>query len=61
MKFFLPLPTGSLLPVDLLKDLQDLDEEVDNVQVELDGGHDVLLSTQPGHNHLQKGNSINEL
>ena len=40
------------LPVDLLKDLEDLDEEVDDVEVELDGGHNVLLCTQSGHNHL---------
>ena len=33
------------LPVDLLKDLEDLDEEVDDVEVELDCGHDVLLCT----------------
>ena len=40
------------LPVALLKDLEDLDEEVDDVEVELDGGHNVLLCTQSGHNHL---------
>jgi len=42
----------SLFPVDLLEDLEDLDEEVDDVEVELDCSHDVLLGTQPGHDHL---------
>jgi len=41
-----------LFSVDLLQDLEDLDEEVDDVQIELDGGHDVLLGTQTGHDHL---------
>ena len=40
------------LPVDFLKNLEDLDEEVDDVEVQLDRCHDVLLSTQSGHNHL---------
>ena len=40
------------LPVDLLKDLEDLNEEVDDVEVELDGRHDVLLGTQTCHYHL---------
>ena len=51
-----PLPMFSaslpLLPVDLLEDLENLDEEVDNVEVQLDGGHDVLLRVQPFHDHL---------
>ena len=42
----------TLLSVDLLQDLKDLDEEVDDVQVELDGGQDVLLGTKSGHDHL---------
>ena len=40
------------LPVDFLKDLEDLDEEVDDIEVELDGRHDVLLGRQTGHYHL---------
>ena len=43
----------ALLPIDLLQDLEDLDEEVDDVQVELDGRHDVLLRAQSGHDHLR--------
>ena len=39
-------------PVDFLKDLEDLDEEVNDVEVKLDGRHDVLLGTQTGHYHL---------
>ena len=42
------------LSVDFLKDLEDLDEEVDDVEVELDGRHDVLLGTQTGHYHLER-------
>ena len=42
------------LSVDFLKDLEDLDEEVDDIEVELDGRHDVLLGTQAGHYHLQE-------
>ena len=41
------------LSVDFLENLEDLDEEVDDVEVQLDGRHDVLLWTQPGHNHLK--------
>ena len=41
------------LSVDFLKDLEDLDEEVDDVEVELDGRHDVLLGTQTSHYHLE--------
>ena len=41
------------LSVDFLKDLEDLDEEVDDIEVELDGRHDVLLGTQTGHYHLE--------
>ncbi len=40
------------LPVDLVEDLEDLDEQVDDVQVELDRGHDVLLRRQPMHDHV---------
>ena len=32
-----------LLPVDLFEDLEDFDEEVDDVQVQLDGGGDVVF------------------
>ena len=42
----------SLFSVDLLHDLQDLNEEVDDVQVELDGCEDVLLGAESGHDHL---------
>ena len=41
------------LSVDLLKDLEDFDEEVDDVKVQLDGRHNVLLRTQSGHYHLR--------
>ena len=40
------------LSVDFLENLEDLDEEVDDVEVKLDGGHNVLLCTQSGHYHL---------
>ena len=43
-----------LLSVDFLKDLEDLNEEVDDVEVQLDGRHNVFLRTQSGHNHLRK-------
>ena len=39
--------------VDFLKNLEDLDEEVDDVKVQLDGRHNVLFWTQPRHNHLK--------
>ena len=42
-----------LLSVDFLKDLEDLNEEVDDVEVQLDGCHNVLLRTQSGHYHLR--------
>ena len=45
------------LPVDLIQDLEDFDEEVDNVQVELNGGHDVLLWGQPMHDHVRVKNN----
>jgi hypothetical protein len=40
------------LPVDLVQDLEDFDEQVDDVQVEFDRGHDVLLRRQPMHDHV---------
>ena len=43
---------SSLFSVDLLEDLEDLNEEVDDVQIELDGSHDVFLRTHPSHDHL---------
>ena len=46
------------LSVDFLENLEDLDEEVDDVEVQLNGRHDVLLGTQPGHNHLKKNRTI---
>lgn len=46
--------SGYLLPVDFLKDFENLDEEVDNVEVELDGCHDVLLRAHTGHDHLEQ-------
>ena len=42
----------NLLSVDLVQYLEDLDEEVDDVEVELDGGDDVLLRTDAGHDHV---------
>ena len=44
---------GSLFSVDFLQNLEDLYEEVDDVQVELDGGQDVLLGAESGHDHLR--------
>ena len=41
-----------LLPVDLFEDLEDFDEEVDDVQVQLDGGGDVVFRGHAGHDHL---------
>ena len=42
------------LTVGLVEDLEDLHEKVDDVQVELDGGHDVLLLGYTAHNHLNR-------
>ena len=39
----LPLSPIFLLPVDLFEDLENFDEEVDDVQVQLDGGGDVVF------------------
>merc|ERR1719234_2455536 len=39
-------------PVDFLKNLEDFNEEIDDVEVQLDGRHNVFLGTQSGHNHL---------
>ena len=36
----------------MIKDAKDLDEEVYDVQVELDGGHDVVLGRDTSHDHL---------
>ena len=44
--------TSWLFSVDFLQNFEDLNEEIDYVQVELNGGQDVLLSTEPGHDHL---------
>ena len=41
-----------LFSVDFFQNFEDLNEEIDNVQVELDGGQDVLFSAEPGHDHL---------
>ena len=49
------------LSVDFLQNLEDLDEKVDDVEVQLDGRHNVLLGTQPGHNHLKKNRTINTI
>ena len=43
---------ASSLPVDLVQNLEDLDEEVDDVQVQLDGGDDVVLGGDAGHDHV---------
>jgi len=50
----------NIIPVDSLEDLEDLDEEVDDVQVELDGGGDVLLRGDTGHDHLQMQSSATQ-
>ena len=39
--------------VDFLKNLEDFNEEIDDVEVELDGRHNVFLGTQSSHNHLR--------
>ncbi len=49
------------VPVDALEDLEDLDEEVDDVQIELNGGGDVLLRGDPGHDHLQTRQMVKDL
>ena len=41
------------LSVDFLKNLEDFNEEIDDVEVKLDGRHNVFLGTQSGHNHLR--------
>ena len=43
---------SNLLPVDLVQDLEDLNEEVDDVEVQLDGGYDVFLGGDAGHDHV---------
>ena len=40
------------LTVGLVEDLENLHEQVDDVQVELDGGQDVFLLTDTAHDHL---------
>ena len=42
------------LSVDFLKNLEDFNEEIDDVEVKLDGCHNVFLGTQSGHNHLMR-------
>ena len=42
----------NLSPVGMIKDAKDLDEEVYDVQVELDSGHDVVLRRHTSHDHL---------
>ena len=37
----------------MVQDAKDLDEEVYDVQVELDGGHDVVLRRHTSHDHLR--------
>lgn len=49
---FFNLRDPSLVLVNLVQDLEDLDEEVDDVQVKLDGSHDVLLRGQSVHDHV---------
>ena len=44
--------TSRLFSVDFLQNFEDLNEEIDYVQVELDCVQNVLLSTEPGHDHL---------
>merc|ERR1719234_2239547 len=39
-------------PVDFLKNLGDFNEEIDDVEIQLDGRHNVFLRTQSSHNHL---------
>ena len=37
----------------MIQNAQDLNEEVDDVQVELNGGHDVVLRRHTSHYHLR--------
>jgi hypothetical protein len=41
-----------LSPVCVVEDPEDLDEQVEDVQVKLDGGHDVVLGRDALHDHL---------
>lgn len=41
-----------LFSVDFLENLEDLNEEVDDVQVEVDGSHDVFFRRNSLHDHL---------
>ena len=43
---------SQLFPIDFLEDLENLKEEIDDVQVELNGGDDVILRRNFGHDHL---------
>ena len=46
--------TLDLFSVDFVEDLEDFNEQVDDVKVELDGGQDVLLRADSGHDHLSQ-------
>ena len=41
-----------LFPVDFLQNFEDLNEKIDNIQIELNGGQNVFLGAEPGHDHL---------
>lgn len=43
---------NNLFAVDFLKNLEDFYEEVDDVEIKLDGGNDIFLGRDPLHNHL---------
>ena len=44
-----------LFSVDLLQNLENLDKEVDNVQVEVDCGDDIIFGRNSFHDHLRGG------
>ena len=41
-----------LFPVDFLQNFEDLNEKIDDIQIELNGGQNVFLGAEPGHDHL---------
>lgn len=42
----------NLIPVQLVKDSEYVEEEIDDVEVQVDGGEDVFFRGQGGHHHL---------
>merc|ERR1712026_248316 len=44
--------SNHLFSVYFLQNFEDFNEQIDDVQIELDGGQDVFLCTESGHDHL---------